>query len=288
MKKLLSLLLCILLLAGCAPTTYDGPTESAWVLTEQATTFYNTVTGETQSQIRTIRYDGMGNEVRSCYYSDGKLTSERSSTYDDRGNRTREVTRNCFWFFSYPITRSTRTYDEQNRLLTVTYRNGFGFKTGGDTYTYDVEANTVHWDGTYDTQTRYLNENGDPIRIVTISHAAGTEMETLYEYDELGRNVKTIHYQDGVLASTVLTSYDDQGRMVKNISYDANGTAIYGSTVVYEENTVTTLDLDGNRSVETLRPDGLVEKMENYDPDGNLLSRMEYTYQEIQIPAKEE
>ena len=63
---------------------------------------------------------------------------------------------------------------------------------------------------------------------------------------------------------------------------------IYGSTVVYEENTVTTLDLDGNRSVETLRPDGLVEKMENYDPDGNLLSRMEYTYQEIQIPAKEE
>ena len=27
MKKLLSLLLCILLLAGCAPAVYDGPTE---------------------------------------------------------------------------------------------------------------------------------------------------------------------------------------------------------------------------------------------------------------------
>ena len=76
--------------------------------------------------------------------------------------------------------------------------------------------------------------------------------------------------------------------VVKNISYDANGTALYGSTVVYEENTVTTMDLEGNRSVEILRPDGLVEKMENYDPDGNLLSRMEYTYQEIQIRAKEE
>ena len=259
MKKLLSLLLCILLLAGCAPTAYDGPTESTWVLTELTITFYNTVTGETQSQVRTISYDGMGNEVRSSYYSDGKLTSERESTYD-----------------------------EQNRLLTVTYRNGFGFKTGSDTYTYDEEANTVTWEGTYDTQTKYLNENGDPIRIVTISHAAGMEMETLYEYDELGRNVKTIHYQDGVLASTVQTSYDDQGRMVKNISYDANGTAIYGSTVVYEESTVTTLDLDGNRSVEALRPDGLVEKMENYDPNGELLSRMEYTYQEIQVPAKEE
>lgn len=288
MKKLLSLLLCILLLAGCAPAAYDGPTESTWVLTELTITFYNTVTGETQSQVRTISYDGMGNEVRSSYYSDGKLTSERESTYDDRGNCIREVTWDRFWNFTYPAARTDYTYDEQNRLLTVTYRNGFGFKTGSDTYTYDDEANTVTWVGTYDTQTKYLNENGDPIRIVTLSHAAGMEMETLYEYDELGRNVKTIHYQDGVLASTVQTSYDDQGRMVKNISYDANGTAIYGSTVVYEENTVTTVDLDGNRSVEILRPDGLVEKMENYDPDGNLLSRMEYTYQEIQVPAKEE
>ena len=172
--------------------------------------------------------------------------------------------------------------------VTSTYRTGLGFKTGGDTYTYDDEANTVIREGSSDTQTKYLNENGDPIRIVTISHAAGMEMETLYEYDELGRNVKTIHYQDGVLAYTVLTSYDDQGRMVKNISYDANGTAIYGSTVVYEENTVTTVDLDGYRSVETLRPNGLVEKLETFYTDGNLRSRTEYTYQEIQIRAKEE
>ena len=70
MKKLLSLLLCILLLAGCAPAAYDGPTESTWVLTELTITFYNTVTGETQSQVRTISYDGMGNEVRSSYYSE--------------------------------------------------------------------------------------------------------------------------------------------------------------------------------------------------------------------------
>ena len=287
MKKLIPLLLAIAILAGCA-AAYDGPTESTWVLTELTITFYNTVTGETQSQVRTISYDGMGNEVRSSYYSDGKLTSERESTYDDRGNCIREVTWDRFWSFTYPAARTDYTYDEQNRLLTVTYRNGFGFKTGSDTYTYDDEANTVTWEGTYDTQTKYLNENGDPIRIVTLSHAAGMEMETLYEYDELGRNVKTIHYQDGVLASTVLTSYDDQGRMLENISRDASGKAIYGSTVVYVENTVTTVDLDGNRSVEILRPDGLVETMENFDPDGKLLSRTDYTYQQIGIPAKEE
>ena len=288
MKKLLSLLLCILLLAGCAPAAYDGPTESAWVITQSNSTMFDHYSGRSSTRLRTDSYDSYGNLVCSMYYSDGERTAEHRFSYDDRGNCTRETNWDHTGLLSRPIARTDYTYDGQNRVLTITYRNGFGFKTGGDTYTYDDEANTVTWVGSSDTQTKYLNENGDPIRIVTLSHAAGMEMETLYEYDELGRNVKTIHYQDGVLASTVLTSYDDQGRMVKNISYDANGTAIYGSTVVYEENTVTTMDLEGNRSVETLRPDGLVEKMENYDPDGNLISRMEYTYQEIQIRAKEE
>ena len=288
MKKLLSLLLCILLLAGCAPAAYDGPTESTWVLTELTITFYNTVTGETQSQVRTISYDGMGNEVRSSYYSDGKLTSERESTYDDRGNLTRDTSWDHSGFIAHPISRTDYTYDDRDRLLTVTYRTGLGFKTSSDSYTYDDEQNTVTWVGTYGTQTKYLNENGDPIRVVTISTPAGLEIETHYEYDDQGRNIKITEYQNGVHTSTVQKSYDDQGRMVKNISYDANGTAIYGSTVVYVENTVTTVDLDGNRSVEILRPDGLVETMENFDPDGKLLSRTDYTYQEIRIPAKEE
>ena len=40
MKKPIALILAILLLAGCAPAVYDGPTESAWVLTSQRTTYY--------------------------------------------------------------------------------------------------------------------------------------------------------------------------------------------------------------------------------------------------------
>jgi hypothetical protein len=287
MKKYIALTLALLLLAGCAPAAYDGPTESAWVLTSLHTIHYDPEYGN-ETALVTYAYDSMGNQVRVTTHRNGEMLQEMKYQYDDRGNQIRRILWDHSGWFSFPVSRATYTYDDRNRPLTSVFRNGFGFKTGGDTYTYDDEANTVTLEGTYDTQTKYLNENGDPIRIVTISHAAGMEMETLYEYDELGRNVKTIHYQDGVLASTVQTSYDDQGRMVKNISYDANGTAIYGSTVVYEENTVTTMDLEGNRSVETLRPDGLVEKMENYNPDGELLSRMEYTYQEIQIPAKEE
>ena len=39
MKKLICLLLCILLLAGCAET-YDGPVESKTVLSSVQTTYY--------------------------------------------------------------------------------------------------------------------------------------------------------------------------------------------------------------------------------------------------------
>ena len=288
MKKLIALILSMLLLAGCAPAVYDGPTESAWVLTEQATTFYNTVTGETQSHIRTYSYDGMGNEVRSCYYTDGEPTSEYRYTYDDRGNRIREVSWNHFWFFTYPSSRTARTYDEQNRLLTTTYRNGFGIKTGQDIYIYDDEANTVHWDGTYDTQTKYLNENGDPIRVVTFSEPAGMEIETLYKYDALGRNTKITEYYDGALAMTTQRRCDELDRPLEYTIYDADGSIVNRTTWLYEENTVTSFDSEGNRTIETLGPDGQVTLAESYDKDGNLTSRSVYTYTEIQIPAKEE
>ena len=285
MKKLIALTLALLLLAGCAPA-YDGPTESAWVLMEMRTTHYNTLTGETQTMLWTHSYDSFGNCVRTNFYSDGELTDEYKRTYDERGNCIREVTRNHFWFFSYPVSRTGHTYDEQDRLLTTTYRNGLGIKTGGDAYTYDDEANTVTWEGTYDTQTKYLNENGDPIRTVTYSRPAGMEIESLREYDARGLNTRTTEYLDGVLSSTAEMRYDDQGRILENTWYDADGALLRRITWLYEEHTVTTWDKEGNKSVQTLRPDGQVETQEDYDPDGNLLARSEYIYTEIQIPAE--
>lgn len=289
MKKLIALTLSLLLLAGCAaPAVYDGPTESAWVLTESRTTYYNAVTGESQTMGRNHSYDGFGNEIRTRFYSDGELTDEVKRIYDDRGNCIREVQWEQFWIFSYPISRTDYTYDDQNRPLTVTYRNGFGFKTGGSTYTYDDEANTITWNGTYDTQIKYLNENGDPIRVVTYSHPAGMEIETLYEYDEQGRKTKTLEYRDGILRTTTQTRYDDQGRILEDIWYDTDGTILLSNTYLYDGNTVITLDEQGNKGVKTLRPDGQVETQENYGPDGKLLGRTENIYTQIQVPVKEE
>lgn len=288
MKKLIALSLAILLLTGCTAAAYDGPTESAWVLTEMTTTQYDTFTGESQTRLQTIRYDILGNPVHNSFYTDGELTAEHKNTYDEHGNCIREVTWNHLWFFSYPVSRTSYTYDEQGRLLTTTYRNGLGIKTGSDTYTYDDEANTITWVGTYDTQIKYLDENGKLLRVVTDSRPAGMEMGTRYEYDELGRNTRILQYLDGELSMTTEQRFDDQDRVIESTMYDANGAIISRHTWEYTENTVTTWDMDGYKSVKTLRPDGLTEKNETYDPDGQLRTRMDYNYTEIQIPAKEE
>lgn len=288
MKKLFLLALSILLLTGCTAAVYEGPTETAWVLTEMTTTHYNAVTGEPQTMHWTHSYDSFGNEVRTHFYSDGELTEEYKRTYDDRGNCISSVYWDHSGLIALPRSRTRYTYDDQDRPLTTTYRNGFGLKTGADTYTYDDEANTITWDGTYDTRTTYLNENGDPLRVVTYSRPAGMEMETCYEYDDRGRNTKIAEYRDGELASYAERSYDEQDRLLNNVWYDADGTILMSTGYAYEENTVTSRGHQGDVTIQVLRPDGQMETQEYYGPDGRLLSRTENIYTQIQVPAKEE
>ena len=113
-------------------------------------------------------------------------------------------------------------------------------------------------------------------------------MESLYEYDALGRNTRTVSYYDGALSSTLETSYDDQGRILEEVWWDPDGIIFHRNTLSYTENTQTALDPEGYKTVITYRPDGQTEKMEIYAPSGELERLTEYIYSQIQIPAKEE
>ena len=287
MIKRIALILAILLLAGCA-APYDGPTRSAWVLTEDCTTFYVPSTGEAETSMDINSYDRFGNLIRTISYSDGKPESEVKYAYDDHGNCIREVYRDYLWLLRYPVIRYSYTYDDQNRLRSTTYRNGLGIKTGKDTYTYDDEANTFIWDGTSDHQITYFNENGDVIRTETYSIPAGVKMESTYEYDELGRTIRETEYMDGEISAVTEFHWDEQHHLTELTSRDANGNILSSTTYLYEGNIVTSWDQSGYKYVECLRPDNLLEWDEVYDPQGNLFRRNDYTYMEIQIPAKEE
>ena len=288
MKKLIALTLALLLLAGCAPAVYDGPTVTKLVLAEDRTTHYDPDTGETHTTLDTYSYDSYGNQVRSSSYEGEQLMYESRYTYDDQYNCLREVTYERFWLFLLPTSRTYCTYDDQGQSLSTIYRNGFGIKTGEEHFTRDEEANTITWDSTYDTQTIYFDENGDSVRTETLSKLTGSQTETFEEFDELGRTIKTTEYMDGDLFSTTEYRYDDEGRLAELTSYGSRGQVLSGFTMLYEENTVTTLYRDGYKQVETLRPDGLVQTVENYSPAGELRSKSEYTYTQIQIPAEEE
>lgn len=288
MKKLLALILTIALLSGCAPAVYEGPTESVWVLSEMHTTHYPNEYFDGSTSDITFVYDSFGNKVRTCHYEDGELIAEYRRTYDDRGNCIRSVTWDHLGPVSFPRARTHYTYDEKNRMLSYTARNFFFLKTSGSTCTYDDAENSVHWEGPYDTQTNYLNENGDPVRSVTHSRAAGIDLETIYEYDGLGRNTKITEYQNGVLSSITESRYDDLGRILDSAFYDAAGTLLRRTTCLYEDDTTTTTDTDGSKTVVYLRPDGQIEIQEQYNTNGELTTRTEYIYTEIQIPAKEE
>ena len=288
MKRLIALTLAILLLTGCGAAVYDGPTKSAWVLAEDHTTYYDPDTGETHTTLETYSYDSYGNQIRCCSYEGDKLMYESRYTYDDQYNCLREVTYERFWRFLLPTSRTYCTYDDLGQSLSTIYRNGFGIKTGEEHFTRDEEANTITWDSTYDTQTIYFDENGDAVRTVTLSKPAGIQTETIEEYDELGRSIKTVEYMDGDLFSTTEYRYDDEGRLAELTSCGSSGQILSGFTMLYEENTVTTLYRDGSKQVETLRPDGLMQSEECYSPAGELRWRREYTYKSIQIPAEEE
>ena len=289
MKKLTALLLCILLLAGCAaPNLYDGPTKSAWVLTEQVTTTYSIDAGMVWTDRWTYSYDSFGNQIHSCGYSDGDLEVEYKRDYDAQGNLTSSETWDHTGLISFPRARTGYTYDDQNRLLTVTSRNFLGIKTNVSTYVYDDEAGTVSFDGEYDTQTQWLNENGDPLRTVNHSNVGGGDTETVYEYDELGRNTKMTMYQNGSLSLTITLVYDSQDRIVEETFYDAEGVITSRSTHHYEESTITSYDLNRVKTVQTLRPDGQVETAEQFNKMGHLTKQTQYIYQEIQVPADRE
>lgn len=289
MKRLIPIILCILLLCGCTtPAVYEGPTKSAWVLSEQKSTYHSDEYGTVEDLRATYAYDSFGNQVRSLTYQEGRLSSERKYTYDDRGNVTSLVIRDHSGLIPRTTSRISYTYDAQNRPLATIYHNLLGLERRRDTYTYDDGENTILWEGAYDTKTTWLDQDGNTLRTLLYSEPTDVWMESLCEYDGLGRNTRITSYYDEALSSVTELVYDDLDRILEETYRGADGTVYSRITYHYGETTVTTYDLNGVKTVETHRPDGQVEKIEQYSKNGQLTRVTQYTYTEIRVPADRE
>lgn len=287
MKKLIALVLCILLLAGCAKT-YDGPTKTVPRLTEYTVDhYYSFFDWEEQHYTsRTVyAYDIYGNRVREMEYRDDELQSVTNRKYDDRGN---EISRSDWdhsgWLPKYEG-RTEQTYDGQNRQTSCIHYDFWGQQDSASFYTYDDEARTRTWkNDSGDTQTTWFDENGNEIRQVS------GEYETVYHYDDRGNRTGWDSYQNGQPFDRYEARYDDLDRQVWGGRYDANGTLTSQTEYVYddEQGMKTYHKKDGGRRVEYYHGDGRPHMIEDYDADGKLTMRQRYYYRDIQVPAKEE
>lgn len=282
MKKLISLMLCILLLTGCA-ATYDGPTVEKPVLTEYTVTHYSF--NEVHYTNRTIyAYDIYGNRARAMEYRAGELQQISNMKYDDRGNLTSRTSWDYSGWFPKLSHREKRSYDDRNRILSSVYYDFWGRQTGGSWYTYDDTAQTrTYRDESGEIlQIAWFDENGLDIR-----ETAG-EYETLYEYDDNGNLTGWISYENGTPIETYRARYDEQSRLIWSARYDASGALKSESEYVYDEGsgTMTYTKPDGSRHVEYYHPDGRLHMVEDYNEEGHLSLLQQYYYRDIQIPAE--
>lgn len=287
MKKLLSLLLCILLLSGCA-ATYDGPTQTVPRLTEYTVDHYYAFFDweEKHHTDRTLyAYDIYGNRVREMEYRDDELQSVTNRKYDDRGN---EISRSDWdhsgWIPKYKG-RTEQTYDDQNRQTAYIHYNFWGRQDSASWYTYDDEARTRTWtNDNGDTQTTWFDENGNEIR------QTDGEYEIIYHYDDRGNRIGWESYQNGQYFDRYEAHYDDLDRQIWGGRYDANGNLTSQTEYVYddEQGVKTYHKNDGGRRVEYYHGDGRPHMIEDYDADGKLTMLQRYYYQDILVPAKEE
>ena len=287
MKKLLSLLLCILLLCGCA-ATYDGPTQTVPRLTEYTVDHYYAFFDweEQHYTSRTVyAYDIYGNRVRYMEYRDDELRTVTNLKYDDRGNEiSRTVWDHTGWIPKYKG-RTEQTYDDQNRQTAYIHYNFWGRQDSASWYTYDDEARTRTWtNDNGDTQTTWFDENGNEIR------QTDGEYEIIYHYDDRGNRIGWESYQNGQYFDRYEAHYDDLDRQIWGGRYDANGNLTSQTEYVYddEQGVKTYHKNDGGRRVEYYHGDGRPHMIEDYDADGKLTMLQRYYYQDILVPAKEE
>lgn len=305
MKKLTALILCILLLCGCAEV-YDGPTQTARVLSESTTEHYFPIFGTLAYVTRTAyAYDTYGNLAQEVFYTDDEVSRKITWKYDADGNLLEFDHRTRNGWFLERFYRETSSYDAQGLLRTRklyhdedTYVHTYTYDDLGRVLTHDMngETDVYVYDDANNTETltesdgsvtvRQFDDRGHLLREEETS-SDGTVKLREYTRREDGQIVTFRIYKNGVLESAEEYTYDDQGRpLLHTVTGDGRTRTL--SRWEYAELRQTRFQEDGSYVITDFDQDGNVLSETRYASDGDLRYHTTYTYRDIQVPVKEE
>ena len=286
MKKLISLLLCLLFLSGCAET-YDGPTESKAVLSKIRTTYYDPTGGDSQYGRTDYAYDIYGNQVMELEYgirshdeeAEPHLKTLRS--FDEHGNITRQRQYAVSGLFPKKLVDIRYEYDEKGRMTAHLDQMEEQYSW---TAVYDDEARTMTCTYPHAVSISYFDEHGNTIRQETVFENGDTS-GIIFEFDANGNRISARYDEtDGITLHTY--TYDDQGRVLTMSETTDSGTR---ELIRYEylDNCTIQHNHDGTTIVTDYHADGSIRHQYFTDSADRITKDCMYEYTQIQVPAKE-
>lgn len=282
MKKLLSLILAILLLTGCAET-YDGPTETKSVLGSREEVHMDR-DGEVYYELwEDYSYDINGNLAQTVSKVNGEPSLRTVYRYYDDGSMKSMAQYDLSGWFPRLILHGSYTYDDQGRQTGLVQWSGFD--RSEQTTTYDDENRTVTTVFEGGTTVVQLNEEGRSLRSETTFDDGTVD---LIEHEYLENLHINRYYRNGELETVYEDTYDDQGRQLTWTEIvDGERELIwrieYGDG--YEKKYYKTYE----RIITTgYNDDGTVKAVLETDENDQITRRVIYRYTDIHVPAQEE
>ena len=286
MKKLISLLLCILLLTGCAKT-YDGPTESKAVLSKIRTTYYDPTGGDSQYGRTDYAYDIYGNQVMELEY--GIRTEDETEepylktlrAFDENGNCTRQRQYDVSGLFPKKLVDIRYEYDEKGRMTAHLDQMQEQYSW---TAVYDDEARTMTCTYPHAVSVSYFDDRGNTIRQETVFENGDTS-GIIFEFDANGNRISARYEETG---GTTLHSYtyDDQRRVLTITETTDGGTELL-FRYEYRDDCTIQYNYDGTKIVTTYNTDGSEHYRYYTDSTDHVTQDSMCYYTEIQVPAEE-
>lgn len=261
MKRKIALLLCLLLLCGCAPKTEHLLSESIWD------------DGDGTPQRTTYEYDEAGRlSAQTTEDEDfcgmGRLYERIEFEYDDHGKLLREKVYDeitCIRVREY-----VNSYDGSGRLThSDSCTDGELFESR--TYSYDEKGNLTRTEFIHrspystDTIVETFDESGNVLRNETTSELNGYFTHSVAEYYYEAERLIQSQSDDGV---RFVYTYGSDGRLERITRYTGETMDSYRE-FTYDANTETEIQYEADGTMTT-------KQVRTYDKAGNLTKEEYY------------